>query len=145
MMRALEAELLDAPEGAGLATATALESRDDSIETDSAAPDSAIGLQLVELELALDSLEPGRNGFAEAIGAAMRALGGDFLFALPAAGLADGFQKIAVVRLPGDGAAALAFVLLSEDGTSISVREPDKETMGLAKFSSAFIDLLERL
>ncbi|HET7413327.1 MAG TPA: hypothetical protein VFJ18_11785 [Pararhizobium sp.] len=138
------AELLVAPEGANLEALAITDDSADDTPGDAAADDSAIGLQLVELELALDSLQAERNGFSEAIGAAMRSLGGDFLFSLPAAGLADGFQKIAVVRLPGGDAPALAFVLLSEDGTRISVRQPDDDTMRLTKFSNAFVDLLER-
>ncbi len=103
------------------------------------------GLELIELELALDSVQSERGGFGEAVGAAVRSLGGEFLFSLPASGLAEGQQKIAVVRLPGDAQETLVFVFLSEDGTRTTVRLPDEETAGLANFSRAFIGLLEKL
>ena len=78
------------------------------------------------------------------MGAAVKSLGGELLFSLPASGLAEGQQKIAAVRLPcGDGQ-TLVFVFLSEDGTRTSVRLPDEETSRLADFSKAFIDLLEQ-
>ncbi len=101
------------------------------------------GLELVELELALDSVQAEQSGFTEAIGAAVKSLGGEFLFSLPASGLADGQQKIAAVRLPSDDGKVLLFVLLSEDGRHVTVRAPDEETARLADFSQAFIGLLE--
>lgn len=102
------------------------------------------GLELVELELALDSMQAEQLGFSEAVGSAVQSLGGEVLFSLPASGLAEGQQKIAAVRLPADTEAMLLFVFLSEDGTRTTVRLPDEETSRLADFSEAFIDLLEK-
>jgi hypothetical protein len=113
---------------------------------ESGTSDPALALAIVELELALDTAEPGRNGFSEAVRDATRSIGGDFLFALPAAGLAQDCQKVAAVRLPGGSGtpSGLAFVLLSEDGTRLSVSTPDERTSGLARFADAFVDVLER-
>lgn len=111
------------------------------------ASDPALALAIVELELALDTAQASRTGFSEAVGDAARSIGGDFLFALPAAGLAREYQKVAAVRLPGgasDKPAGLVFVLLSEDGTAITVQQPDERTDGLARFADAFIEVLER-
>lgn len=102
-------------------------------------------LEIVEFELSLDAFDVTRNGFAETVSAAARAVGGDYLFSLPAAGLADGCQKIAAVRLPGSAPGSLLFVFLGEDGTRMEVRPPDDETSALARFSTAFVEVLERL
>lgn len=107
-------------------------------------PSPSSGLELIELELALDSMQAEQAGFSEAVGTAVRSLGGEFLFSLPASGLAEGQQKIAVVRLPSGDGQTLVFVFLSEDGTRTAVRLPDEETSRLADFSKAFIDLLEK-
>lgn len=103
-----------------------------------------LGLELLELELTLDAFEADRNGFAETVRAAAKAMNGEFLFDLPASGLADTCQKIAAVRLPSGSGRALAFVLLSEDGSAITVRAPDETLEGLARFADAFVDLLQR-
>lgn len=108
--------------------------------------DPGLALAIVELELALDAAQANRSGFSEAVRDAIRSVGGDFLFTLPAAGLAREYQKVAAVRLStgGDRAGSLAFVLLSEDGTRMTVQPPDERTDGLARFADAFIDVLER-
>lgn len=103
-----------------------------------------LGLELVELELTLDAFEAERNGFAETVRAAAKAMKGELLFDLPASGLAEGCQKIAAVRLPSAAGRSLCFVLLSEDGSSITVRAPDPKLEGLARFAEAFVDLLQR-
>jgi len=104
-----------------------------------------LGLELVELECALDIAQSDKKGFADTVAAAARSMDGELLFCLPASGLADGQQKIAAVRIPVAGSHRLVFVFLSEDGARLTVRVPTEETAGLASFSNAFIDLLERL
>ncbi|MGN6551495.1 MAG: hypothetical protein ACTHJ3_16605 [Pararhizobium sp.] len=99
-------------------------------------------LELIELELALDTVAASQAGFPEAVAEACRSIGAEFLFVLPASGLAGGFQKLAVVRL-SNGADAL--VLLDEAGNRVSVRTPDESTGALARFADAFVDVLGRI
>lgn len=116
------------------------------VTTTSTPQRSAAGnLEVVELELSLDPFDVAQKGFAETVSTAVKALGGDYLFTLPATGLAAGYQKIAAVRLPGGDGRRLAFVLLDENGTRMEVRMPDDETSALARFSTAFVELLQRL
>jgi len=136
------------PEDTGLAEPTDADSTAPirPAEAPSAPRDPALALAIVELELALDAAEADRAGFSEAVREATRSVGGEFLFSLPAAGLTGDIQKIAAVRLPAATGApdALAFVMLSEDGTRMTVRPPDEETMRLARFADSFVDVLER-
>jgi hypothetical protein len=133
-------------ENAVIAEPSAMQAEPQPVRESPGAADPALALAVVELELALDTAQANRNGFSEAVRDATRSIGGDFLFALPAAGLAQDCQKVAAVRLPasGDAPSGLAFVLLSEDGTRLSVRTPDERTSGLARFAGAFIEVLER-
>ena len=48
----------------------------------------ALALELVELELSLDGFATEQDGFSEAVHRGAKALGGEFLFDLPASGLA---------------------------------------------------------
>lgn len=103
-------------------------------------------LEAVELELAIDAGDIRVLGFDAAVRDAMRTLDGEFLFDLPASGLATGFQRIAVVRLrSGVRETVILLVMLADDGETIKVCEPDEETAGLSDFARAFINVLERL
>ena len=103
-------------------------------------------LEAVELELAIDADDIRVLGFDAAVRDAMRSLDGEFLFDLPASGLATGFQRIAVVRVRSGGReTAILLVMLADDGDTIKVCEPDEETAGLSDFARAFINVLERL
>lgn len=110
------------------------------------AADPSPSLEAVELELALDAGDIRVHGFDTAVRDAMRTLEGEFLFDLPASGLANGFQRIAVVRVKGGTKEGiLLLVMLADDGDTIKVCEPDEETAGLSDFARAFINVLERL
>lgn len=113
---------------------------------DDAHDDGETSLALVELELALDAEPVSHGGFAETVDVACGTVGADFLFTLPAAGLAPGYQKVAVIRMPvGAGGSAFAFALLSDDGRTISVRAAEGDMSGLARFADAFVDVIGRL
>lgn len=106
----------------------------------------APSLEAVELELAIDTGDIRILGFDAAVRDAMRSLDGEFLFDLPASGLATGFQRIAVVRVrSGSRETVILLVMLADDGDTIKVCEPDEETAGLSDFARAFINVLERL
>lgn len=118
--------------------------------TDAEATNDIVGdtpsLEAVELELAIDTGDIRIHGFDAAVRDAMRTLDGEFLFDLPASGLASGFQRIAVVRVRSGGReTAILLVMLADDGETIKVCEPDEETAGLSDFARAFINVLERL
>lgn len=103
--------------------------------------DTRHALGLIELEMALDSVQPAVNGFAESVRQAAVSVEGAFLFDLPGSGLVESAQKIAAVHIPDGGHGSIAFVLLSEDGTTVSVTTPDEATADLARFAEAFVDL----
>lgn len=107
----------------------------------------ALPLELLELELSLDGFSGDEAGFAEAVRTAADQLGGDFLFDLPASGLAQDCLRIAALRVPkgNDGALGVVFALLDAEGSAIRVENPDETTEGLKRFADAFVGVLERI
>lgn len=109
--------------------------------------ESALPLELIELELSLDGFAVEQDGFSEAIRRAAKTLGGEFLFDLPASGLAENCQRVAALRIPeatGNGL-KIVFALLDSSGTEIRVEDPREETSGLKAFANSFVSVLERM
>lgn len=102
-------------------------------------------LDLLELEMALDSAQPCANGFADSVREVTRALGGTYLFDLPASGILEGKQRIAALSMPIGAGGTVVFVVLSEDGSSVSVDMVTEETADLARFAEAFLTLHQHL
>lgn len=109
--------------------------------------DPALPLELLELELLLDGFSGDANSFAGAVREAAGQLDGDFLFELPASGLAEDCLRIAALRVPKgqDGALEVVFALLDADAAAIRVENPDEKTADLKRFADAFIDVLQRI
>jgi len=118
-------------------------------DTPLAAPagDPALPLELLELELSLDGFSGDAEAFAAAVRTAAGQLGGDFLFELPASGLAEDCQRIAALRVPKgeDGGLKVVFALLDAEGAAIRVENPDEKTGDLKRFAEAFVDVLQRI
>lgn len=102
-------------------------------------------LDLVELDLALDLSDISDRGFSDAVRDAARTVGGEFLFDLPASGLAENAQRIAVVCLSRENGGRFGLVLLSADGDRVEAVEADEATAGLVQFARAFVAVLEKL
>lgn len=111
------------------------------------AGEPALPLELLELELSLDGFSGDIETFAETVRTAASQLGGDFLFELPASGLADDCLRIAALRVPKgeDGVLEVVFALLDGEGATIRVENPDDKTEDLKRFADAFIDVLQRI
>lgn len=111
------------------------------------AGEPALPLELLELELSLDGFSGDAESFADAVRNAADQVGGDFLFDLPASGLAEDCLRIAALRLPNseDGALSVVFALLDAEGAAVRVENPDPQTEGLKRFAEAFVDVLQRI
>ncbi len=111
------------------------------------AGEPALPLELLELELSLDGFSGDEASFAEAVRNAADQLGGDYLFDLPASGLAEDCLRIAALRVPkgNDGALEIVFALLDAEGAAIRVENPDENTKDLKRFADAFVDVLQRI
>ncbi|MGD9478120.1 hypothetical protein [Shinella sp. G-2] len=111
------------------------------------AGEPALPLELLELELSLDGFSGDVENFAEAVRQAATQLGGDFLFDLPASGLAEDCLRIAALRVPKgeDNALEVVFALLDAEGSTIRVENPDETTQDLKRFAEAFVGVLERI
>ncbi|AKI01448.1 hypothetical protein IMCC20628_02753 [Hoeflea sp. IMCC20628] len=116
-----------------------------SLRRPSEATRSPMALDLVELDLALDLNDVGGNGFCEAVREAAKRVNGEFLFDLPASGLLDDAQRIAVVCLSRENGGRFGLVLLSNDGDQAWAVEPDDTTADLLRFAKAFVAVLEKL
>lgn len=104
-----------------------------------------LSLDLVELDLALDLSDIADRGFADAVADAAKVIGGEFLFDLPASGLVEEAQRIAVVCLSRDNGGRFGLVLLSASGDRVETAEADEATAGLVQFAKAFVAVLEKL
>ena len=104
-----------------------------------------LALDLVELELALDLSDITTRGFSDAVREAAREIGGEYLFDLPASGLIEDAQRIAVVCLSRDNGGRFGLVLLSANGNRVETSEADDATKGLVRFARAFVSVLEKL
>ena len=104
-----------------------------------------LALDLVELDLALDLSDIADRGFADAVGDAAKVIGGEFLFDLPASGLVEDAQRIAVVCLSRQNGGRFGLVLLSAGGDRVETAEADVATAGLVQFARAFVAVLEKL
>lgn len=104
-----------------------------------------VSLDLMELELALDLDEITEHGFCEAVREAAKTSGAEFLFDLPASGLVEDAQRIAIVCLSRKDGGRFGLVLLSPEGDRASTLEPGPETAGLVQFAKAFVAVLEKL
>ena len=111
------------------------------------AGESALPLELLELELSLDGFSGDEASFADTVRNAADQLGGDFLFDLPASGLAEDCLRIAALRVPKgtNGALEIVFALLDAEGAAIRVENPDETTKDLKRFADAFVDVLQRI
>ncbi|MBN9057110.1 hypothetical protein [Shinella sp. NM-101] len=111
------------------------------------AGEPALPLELLELELSLDGFSGDAESFADAVRNAADQVGGDFLFDLPASGLAEDCLRIAALRVPNseDGALSVVFALLDAEGAAVRVENPDEQTEGLKRFAEAFVDVLQRI
>lgn len=109
--------------------------------------DTSLTMELLELELSLDGFTTGPEGFAAHVRAAAAAIDGALLFELPASGLVDDCDRIAVLRIPKDGSAVMAtiFACLEAGGNTIRIEEPDETTADLKNFAEAFVDVLQRI
>ncbi|KGF70453.1 hypothetical protein LL06_04900 [Hoeflea sp. BAL378] len=117
---------------------------DTGFEFDGESP-APMQLDLVELDLALDLNDIAEHGFGQAVRQAARTVGGEFLFDLPASGLIENAQRIALVCLSRDNGGRFGLVLLSADGDRVRTVEADEDTMGLVHFARAFVAVLEKL
>ena len=106
----------------------------------------AASQQLKNLETALGESTPGRAGFVATVQSAARELDAEYLFELPASGLALNCERIAMLRMKADDREDIfLLVKLGTDGETITVAEPDEDTKGLTDFARAFVNVLTRL
>jgi hypothetical protein len=117
----------------------------DSAQTRQPEQPAPPALDLVELDLALDLSDISDRGFCDAVGDAARTIGGEFLFDVPASGLVEDAQRIAIVCLSRDNGGRFGLVLLSADGDRVRTAEADEATRGLVQFAKAFVAVLEKL
>ncbi|WP_337266332.1 hypothetical protein [Oryzifoliimicrobium ureilyticus] len=110
------------------------------------ADDTFLPLELLELELSLDSYAGETQNFAEVVRQAAQKTGGEMLFDLPARGLLEDCQRVAVLRIPApknDKRVVLA--MLDESGYHIRIQMPDAKSQQLVRLANAFVDVFEKI
>ena len=99
------------------------------------------------LEKLIEAFSGPSESFEDYIRDAATALGGGFLFGLPASGLIDDCQRIAAIQIAEKGQSELKtlFVLLDKSGESLRLRKEDGRLKELESFASAFVDVLQHI
>ncbi|TDH38718.1 hypothetical protein E2A64_06365 [Pseudohoeflea suaedae] len=88
----------------------------------------------------------GRADFVTTVQAAAHELGAEYLFELPASGLALDCERIAMLRMKTEGKDDIfLLVKLGMDGRTLTVAEPEENTKGVTDFARAFVNVLTRL
>lgn len=99
----------------------------------------------IEFEIALDLEDPALSGFENCVSAAAAAVGGEFLFDMPADGTIEDASRIAAVRIPQTPRDAILFAVLDARGTSLRVANRRDIGDRFYGFARAFVGVLERL
>lgn len=110
------------------------------------AGDLATGaVEVIEFEIALDLEDPVRLGFEPSVRAAAQAVGGEFLFDMPADGTIDDASRIAAVRIRQEPRDTIVFAVLDHGGTRLRVADRHEIGDRFHGFARAFVGVLERI
>ncbi len=92
----------------------------------------------------LAAVSTSEERFADDVRKLAHALGGEYLFDLPASGLAESCQRIAAIQLPlkGSKQPQTEFILLDKDGENLRLRTDSDRLKDLEKFADTFVDVL---
>ena len=109
--------------------------------------DPSMTMELLELELSLENLTTEPTDFTARVRKAAADVEGAYLFELPASGLIEGCDRIAVLRIPLSGGAATTtvFACLENDGVTVRIVMPDETMTDLKNFAEAFVDVFRRI
>lgn len=99
----------------------------------------------IEFEIALDLEDPVLFGFETSVRGAAEAIGGEFLFAIPADGSIDDASRIAAVRIPRATRDDILFAALDASGTRLRVADRGEIGDRFYGFARAFVGVLERI
>lgn len=99
----------------------------------------------IEFEIALDLEDPVLFGLEKSVRMAASAVGGEFLFDMPADGTIDDASRIAAVRIPHDPRDTIVFAVLDAAGTRLRVADRTEIGERFYGFARAFVGVLERI
>lgn len=85
------------------------------------------------------------KGFDEAVALAAETMAAKTLFALPAAELIDGADRVAAVWLGDEASQTIVFAVLDEAGPSVRIEHGDGAMEDMERFAGSFIDVLGQL
>ncbi|KQT61282.1 MULTISPECIES: hypothetical protein [unclassified Aureimonas] len=99
----------------------------------------------IEFEIALDLEDPILSGFKTSVRTAAEAVGGEFLFDMPADGMIDDASRIAAIRIPRQPRDIILFALLDASGTGFRIASKDEIGERFYGFARAFVGVLEKI
>lgn len=99
---------------------------------------------VLELELSLAHFHH-EGDFVDEVRRAAEAVGGVYLFELPASSLLPNARRIAVLSLPTGNSWLTVFACLDEGDDGIRIEMPDDRSQPIERFAESFVGLLGRL
>jgi hypothetical protein len=103
----------------------------------------AVSLEVVEIELALGAQDIVADGFEGALRKAADLVGGEVIFNIRAPENSDQ-QRIAAISVSDGTTDQTVFVMLGNDGTSLTVTTDQPETAAPSKLGMDFAALIKR-
>ncbi|MBZ9600301.1 hypothetical protein [Phyllobacterium chamaecytisi] len=103
----------------------------------------AVSLEVVEIELALGAQDIVADGFEGALRKAADLVGGEVIFNIRAPENSDQ-QRIAAISVSDGTTDQTVFVMLGNDGTSLTVTTDQPETAPQSKLGMEFAALIKR-
>ncbi|SJZ70854.1 hypothetical protein [Consotaella salsifontis] len=100
--------------------------------------------EIMEFQLALDLEQPFDVDFRSCVRRAAEAVGGEFLFEVPADCSMENASRIAAVRIPTGSREQIAFAALDMLGESIRLCGQSEISERLSGFAQAFVRVIER-
>lgn len=102
----------------------------------------AVSLEVVEIELALGAQDIVADGFEGALRKAADLVGGELIFNIRAPEDSDQ-QRIAAISVSDGAAEQMVFVMLGNDGTSLTVTSEQGENTLLSKLGQDFAAVMK--
>ena len=103
--------------------------------------DDTNSLEAVELELALHNQNLISLGFEESIRTALKAIGGEILFQMRLEN--EDCQRVAAVRIGGDGERQFALVIMPPDGGLMRVEPVAQSSNPIAQITESYAGLMD--
>lgn len=107
--------------------------------------DGVMPIEAMEAGLASGIQDHLESGFDQAVDIATEAIGARKLFSLPAAGLVEKAERVAVVWLGNEIEETVVFAVLDQDGSAVRIEQSDGAMEDMSRLVRSYVEVLGRL